>query len=258
MSFPNYKNKYDKLSFSNAKDLLDYTKKRDPKFADFRPPKGFIIAFDDRIINIARKHHKLKKVKFYYGDTYIINNTVGIISKFGIGAPVTISLLEKFIAHGTKKFIAIGASATLQKKIKIGDIVVCNRAIRDEGTSYHYIKPSKYAYANEKILSKITSYFDKNKQHYILGTSWSTDGLYRETVDEVKHYTKEGVATLEMEASALFGASKYLDVQTASIFIISDTLAETKWKPQYHAEKFEKNLENTYLMSYNVLSQNYN
>ena len=91
--------------------------------------------------------------------------------------------------------------------------MVCEKAIRDEGTSHHYLKPSKYAYASKDMTQKIKNSLDKFKQKYFVGTSWTIDAPYRETVAEATQYQKEGVATVEMEASALFAVSQYRNVE---------------------------------------------
>ena len=90
--------------------------------------------------------------------------------------------MEELIAFGVKKFISIGTAGTLQKDITIGSLMVCEKAIRDEGTSHHYLKPSKYAYASKEMTSKIKKSLDKFKQKYFVGTSWTIDAPYREAI----------------------------------------------------------------------------
>ena len=107
--------------------------------------------------------------------------------------------LEELIAFGVKRFISIGTAGTLQKDIKVGDLIVCEKAIRDEGTSYHYLKPSKYAYASKEMTKRIKNALDALEQKYFVGTSWTIDAPYRETVVEARQYQKEGVATVEMK-----------------------------------------------------------
>ena len=80
----------------------------------------------------------------------------------------------------------------MQKNLKIGDLIVCEKAIRDEGTSHHYLKASKYAYASKKMTERIRKSLDNLGQKYFLGTSWTVDAPYRETVAEAKQYQKEG------------------------------------------------------------------
>lgn len=243
MSFPNFKNKHANEAMFTPGEFLAYQRKfgRYPKY---KPPQGVIFCYSRRFLENILASHKTTKVKGFFGEFYLLKETknqIGVIAKFGIGAPVVASLLEELIAFGVKKFISVGEAGTLQKNIKIKDFVVCDRSIRDEGTSHHYLKPSKYAYASEKITAKIEKTFKKLDKRYLKGTSWTIDAPYRETVAEAKKYQKEGVLTVEMEAAALFAVAQFRKVELGAIFTISDSLAELKWKPKFHLS--EKNWE---------------
>ncbi|GAG93901.1 unnamed protein product [marine sediment metagenome] len=69
---------------------------------------------------------------------------------------------------------------------------------------------------------------------YSLGTSWTTDAPYRETIKEIDHYKGEGVLTVDMEASAVFTVSNALNVDASAIFTISDYVGERAWQPYFH------------------------
>ena len=152
MAFPNFKNKHANDSMFNPRDYLDYQKKRE-KYDKFSPPEGIILCYSKKLMEYVLENHKVIKVQRFYGEMYLLNETknkIAIIGKFGIGAPVVATLLEELIAFGVKRFISIGTAGTLQKHLDIGELIVCEKAIRDEGTSYHYLKASKYAYASKK------------------------------------------------------------------------------------------------------------
>lgn len=205
------------------------------------------------------ENHKTTKVEGFNAEMYLLDKTKGkvaIIGKFGIGSPIAVSLLEELIAFGVKKFISIGTAGTLQKDIAIGDLMVCEKAIRDEGTSHHYLKHSKYAYASKKMTNKIKKSLDKFKQKYFVGTTWTIDAPYRETIAEVTQYQKEVVATVEMEASALFAVAQYRNVELGAMFTISDSLAELKWNPKFHFKKTKTGLEILYKVSVDALLNN--
>ncbi|RMG83400.1 MAG: purine phosphorylase [Bacteroidetes bacterium] len=255
MGFPNLKNKHAKDSMFTPSEFMAYQKKLG-KYPKFKPPIGVIFCYDRNLMEFILENHKTTKVEGFYGEMYLLDETngkVAVIGKFGIGAPVVVTLLEELIAFGIKKFISIGTAGTLQKDIKIGSLVVCEKAIRDEGTSHHYLKSSKYAYASKEMTNKIKKSLDKLKQKYIVGTSWTIDAPYRETVAEARQYQKEGVATVEMEASALFAVAQYRNVELGALFTISDSLAELEWKPKFHLKKTKKGLEILYKVAVDVL-----
>jgi len=234
MAFPNFKNKHLNDSVFTPEEFWAYQKKRG-KYPKFKMPLGVIFCYSNRLLKYILKNHKNKKAEGFQRGFYLLSeNKIGVMGEFGIGAPISCALLEELIALGVKKFVSIGEAGALQKKIKIGSIVVCDKAIRDEGTSHHYIKPSKYAYASKNLTGKIKEILNKNNRKYIVGTSWTIDAPYRETVAEAKKYQKEGVATVEMEASALFSVAQFRKADIGAIFTVSDSLAELKWKPKFH------------------------
>ena len=241
----------------SPKDYLDYQIKRE-KYDKFNPPEGVILCYSKKLMEYVTKNHKVTKVRRFYGEMYLLNETknkIAIVGKFGIGAPVVATLLEELIAFGVKRFISIGTAGTLQKDIKVGDLIVCEKAIRDEGTSYHYLKSSKYAYASKEITKRIKNAFDRLGQKYFVGTSWTVDAPYRETVAEARQYQKEGVATVEMEASALFAVAQYRNAKMGAIFTVSDSLAELQWSPKFHFKKTKGGLETLYKVALEVLSK---
>ena len=255
MGFPNLKDKHAKDSMFTPSEFMAYQKKCG-KYPKFKTPEGIIFCYQRSLMEFILENHKTTKVEGFYGEMYLLDETndkVAIIGKFGIGSPVVATLLEELIAFGVKKFVSIGTAGTLQKNITIGSLMVCEKAIRDEGTSHHYLKPSKYAYASKEMTNKIKNSLDKFKQKYFIGTSWTIDAPYRETVAEATQYQKEGVATVEMETSALFSVAQYRNVDLGAIFTISDSLAELEWKPKFHLKKTKKGLEILYKVAVDVL-----
>jgi len=256
MPFPNFKNKHLHDSMISPDDFIIY-KKLLGQVPKGRPPEGVILCYDKKLMNSIIAKHKTKKLDFFLGEFYLIaetKNKVGIIGNFGIGAPVSVIALEELIAFGVKKFITIGSAGTLSRHLKEGDIVLCDSAIRDEGTSSHYLKHSKYSSPSKSITEKIKKLLDESGQKYFIGTSWTIDSPYRETVAEAKHYQKEGVLTVEMEASALFAVAAYRKVDMGALFTISDSLAELEWKPKFHTSKFRRSLEKIYEIAKTVLN----
>lgn len=223
----------------SPKDFVAYEK----KYGDikkFKTPKAIIFCYSKSLMDYIVQTETYKKVRFEHSNLYLLTRTksrVAIVGGFGIGAPIVVTLLEELIALGVKKFITIGTAGTLQKNIGIGNLVICNKAIRDEGTSYHYARPAKYAYASKNITQKLRNALDKLNRNYFIGTSWTIDAPYRETVAEAKQYQKEGVMAVDMEASAIFSVAKYRKVEAGSLFSISDSLAWLEWDPKFHTKR---------------------
>jgi uridine phosphorylase len=158
----------------------------------------------------------------------------------GFGASTAVMTLEELAAFGIKKFVNLGTAGGLQQNMNFGDIVICDRAIRDEGTSHHYVPVEKYAFSSPELTENLCTAFERKGIQYSRGTSWTTDAPYRETIEELRQYRSDGVATVEMEASALFAVGAYRGASVSSIFTISDILSEEDWNQGYHStEKLE-------------------
>lgn len=167
---------------------------------------------------------------------------VAIAGEFGIGAPAAVSFVENMIASGVKKFVSVGTAGALQPDLKVGHMLVCNRAIRDEGTSFHYLPGEKYSTADPELTAMLKASLKKSKSPFQAGTTWTTDAPYRETKAEILQYQREGVLSVDMETAALFAVAKYRKVKMAALFAISDSLADLSWTPGFHFKDLRTSL----------------
>jgi uridine phosphorylase len=255
MAFPNFRNKHKYEALVTPRAYLAYARSRGavPKG---RPPEGLIIAYHWNLMKYVVEHHRTRRVQGFFGEMFLLretDNRVAIIGNFGIGAPGAVIHLEEFIEWGVPKFISVGTAGGLQKGMKIGDLVLCERAIRDEGCSHHYLRPSKYAYPSPALTDLVRQALLASRLKFMSGTSWTIDTPYRETLSEARHYRREGVLTVEMEAAALFAAGKYRKAQVASLFSVSDSLAELTWKPKFHLRRNQAGLEKIYRVAVEAL-----
>lgn len=150
----------------------------------------------------------------------------------GIGAPAMASALEIIIALGVKEILLIGLAGSLQPEVLAGDIVLCNGAVADEGISAHYV-PREISLPSQTMTQKLANTLDKQGLNFHVGPTWTTDALFRETVEEVAHYQKKNILTVEMEASACFAICEKKKVKAAAAFAISDELFRFKWEPHF-------------------------
>jgi uridine phosphorylase len=124
---------------------------------------------------------------------------------------------------------------------------VCERAIRDEGVSRHYVAPAEYAAADETLTQNLFQALTAAGQAVAYGSSWTTDAPYRELRSIVERRRRAGVKTVEMEAAALFAAGQHLGLRVAAAFAIADRLASTesgpKWSLEFDSRKTDRGLE---------------
>jgi len=152
-----------------------------------------------------------------------------------VGAPMAAGQIEELSALGCKKFIACGMCGVLQKELAVGHLIIPIAAIRDEGTSYHYVKPSREINANENIAKIIENTLLEKKLPYIKAKTWTTDAFYRETIEKVNLRKSEGCVTVEMETSAYIAVSQYNNVEFGQILCSGDSLAGEEWdKREYN------------------------
>jgi uridine phosphorylase len=142
-----------------------------------------------------------------------------------VGAPLGAAMLEALIAMGARKFIACGGAGVLDGSIAVGHIVVPTSAVRDEGTSYHYLPPAREVAPTPRALAAIKAVLKQHGHPYLTGKTWTTDAIYRETRAKIERRRHEGCLTVDMEASAFFAVAKFRRVEFGQIFYAGDDLS---------------------------------
>ncbi|MCE5334192.1 MAG: nucleoside phosphorylase [Desulfobacteraceae bacterium] len=146
-----------------------------------------------------------------------------------LGAPQTILVLERMIALGVRKFVAVGWCGSLQPSVRIADIVIPSAAISEEGTSRHYSSLLLPPAPSPELAERLKSALAANGLKIHEGVVWTTDAPFRETCSKVARYRSEGVLSVEMETSALFTVASHRKVQLAVALVTSDDLSSLKW-----------------------------
>lgn len=223
MTYPNFVNKHSEEALFHPSDFIKYRKWK----GNF--PKKYILTYQIKAKNYFVRKYKPKKIKLYSLLDIYVYKEVGFVRMTGIGSPNAVTILEELIALGGKEFLNIGTAGGLHNE----GVFLCDKAIRDEGTSHHYLPHGDLAYPDKEFTDKLSKSLQKNGLAFETGTTWTIDAPYRETKAEVARYVKEGVKTVEMEASALFSVAKYRKVKIASAFVVSDLLGK-KWLPKFH------------------------
>ncbi|MFW9928165.1 MAG: nucleoside phosphorylase [Candidatus Thorarchaeota archaeon] len=226
------KNSYPILEFDNDKDAIIRPK----------PIKGnfyskAILCFFQEVISDLLNQGKLKLIKElssemgkhpvyelqYEKDTFIVFHP-------GIGAPLCGGFFDELVvSFGIKHAIMCGGAGVLDKSLGVGNPIIPLAAIRDEGTSYHYIPPSREVLPSIKAVNSIRLVFKKHKINYFEGKTWTTDGYYRETKQKIQSRKSEGCITVEMEAAAFFAVGKFHNIDTGQILYAGDDVSGENW-----------------------------
>jgi uridine phosphorylase len=140
-----------------------------------------------------------------------------------VGAPATVGALEGAIALGAQQILFFGICGSLQTDLKIGDMVLVEEAIREEGTSFHYLAADVPARASPRLLDFARPLVPA------VGTIWTTDAPYRETRTKAGRLAAQGVLGVEMEVSAVYALAQYRGVEALALLVVSDQLVGEKW-----------------------------
>ena len=158
------------------------------------------------------------------------------IVSMAVGAPLAAGIFEEMIARGGRRFMVCGTAGVLDSSIGSGDIVVPVYALRDEGTSYHYLPPDREARPSPEALEAIMRVLERHGCHYVTGRTWTTDAFYRETPNKTARRREQGCITVEMEAAALFAVAEFRGVQIGQLLYGADDLSGIEWDPRGHGQ----------------------
>ena len=217
-------------------ELVDYVKNK-------KINRCYIIFYDS-----PEQNEFLNKLKvifnFHSGSTitkvFEYNNNLIAISP--LGGPAAANLMEEISVFGINEFIAVGSAGCLEPSIK-EKFVLIDKAIRDEGTSYHYIKPSTYIETDNSLNREIEQYLQKNNFDYIKATTWTNDAYYRETKQKIEMAKKLGAVAVEMECASWCAVAKFRKFKFAQLLYFSDLVNQDAWSriagqtTGYHYEK---------------------
>lgn len=199
---------------------------------DRRLPEKAIIVFSRKLFEILKIKLELTDFSHPYNGYFEegINEKSGVlVVKIYPGAPLAAVTVEELSSLGTSSFLMLGTAGSINGRAHFNDIVSCSRALRDEGTSYHYLKPSTFTRPYGNLRSELESRVKSSGIKMLKGPTWTTDAPYMETPEEVAEFVKHGIFTVEMEAAAVFAVSNVRKVSSAAVFAISDELHGGQW-----------------------------
>ena len=184
------------------------------------------LVVDKNLPVIGHLHSEILDIPIY--EYNISKEKICITMPFST-APGAAGTIEELHAMGCNKFIICGGAGSVKKDSKVGEIIVPVAAVRDEGTSYHYIEPSREVECHKATADFIISGLERLGIPYTIGKTWTTDAMYRETPEMIELRRKEGCITVEMETAAFFAVSKYYDIPLAQLLYAGDDVSGEKW-----------------------------
>jgi uridine phosphorylase len=127
----------------------------------------------------------------------------GIVGN-AVGAAFAVLVAEEMFTSGCELLISMTSAGQIVAKGSPPYFVLIEKALRDEGTSYHYLPPASFSTINPTLLECLKGVFEKSQTPVFLGATWTTDAPFRETETAIDYCRSQGILGVEMEASALY------------------------------------------------------
>ena len=196
-------------------------------------PEAVVICFFREVLDelLAAGGERIDRTGMLHGfevSMLVRSGDIGVLFP-GVGAPLAVAALEETIARGGRRFVAVGGAGALLPDLVLGHAVVVDAAVRDEGTSFHYMPAGREVEADPLTTAVVEEVLRERDVPFITAKTWSTDGLYRETPARVARRRDEGCAVVEMEASAFIAVARHRNVKMAHLLYAGDSLAGDEW-----------------------------
>lgn len=155
-----------------------------------------------------------------------------------VGAPACVAPIEELsTVLDTDKIIHFGGAGCLNKEIARGKVMIPTEAYRDEGTSYHYAPATDYI--RIKNCGIVKAFMEENKIPYVMGRTWTTDAIYRETVNNFEKHKADGCISVEMEGAAVQAVCDFRGLEAYMFFTSGDLLDAPEWTMRREAGQIE-------------------
>lgn len=197
-------------------------------------PRKCVFAFVGDYIDQYAQAHQARQVSAFISATkhypiYIVSHS-GLditLCQAPVGAAAAAQLLDWLIGYGVREIISAGSCGGLIP-FPEGTLLVPCRALRDEGTSYHYAPASRFMEIDPRARQAIAETLRSHGLKYQEVITWSTDGFFRETREKVAYRKQEGCAVVEMECAALAACAAFRGAVWGMILYTADSLADAE------------------------------
>jgi uridine phosphorylase len=162
----------------------------------------------------------------------LAGQTVGVIG-CAVGAPFAVLIAEELFASGCRFLLSLTSAGQITPFGPTPYFVIIDRALRDEGTSYHYAPPSDYADADASLVARAAAALEKSNQPFFVGPTWTTDAPFRETTAAIEAARSQGILAVEMEAAALYAFARATGTAVLCLAHVTNSMGQA-------GEDFEK------------------
>jgi uridine phosphorylase len=159
-------------------------------------------------------------------DTFLLDDQeIGVVGR-AVGAPFAVLVAEELFASGCRLLISLTSAGQITPAAPPPYFVVIDRALRDEGTSYHYAPPAEFAEADAQLVAVAMAALDGQEPNAIAGPSWTTDAPFRETAAAIAAARARGILAVEMEAAALYAFAQATGTRVLCLAHVTNTMGQ--------------------------------
>jgi uridine phosphorylase len=133
---------------------------------------------------------------------------------------------EELFASGCKLLLSLTSAGQITTCGPTPYFIVIDRALRDEGTSYHYAAPADYAQADPRLIAIAANVLDSGRTRFVTGSTWTTDAPFRETEAAIEAARARGILAVEMEASALYAFAQATASPVLCLAHVTNTMGQ--------------------------------
>jgi uridine phosphorylase len=157
----------------------------------------------------------------------LAGETVGIVA-CAVGAPFAVLVAEELFACGCRFLLSLTSAGQIAAAGPPPYFVVIDRAMRDEGTSYHYAAPTAFSEADRGLIATVRRALDRQGLRAVVGASWTTDAPFRETAAAIDQARARGVVAVEMEAAALYAFAQARPASVLCLAHVTNTMGQNE------------------------------
>lgn len=218
----------DRPSVFQPRALLREARRQKGLFEVAIPSVCFLDPDGDIVGTLARSGHATQFPGWpcYHTDLYtfeLAGQTAGIVGRV-VGASFAVLIAEELFASGCDLLISLTSAGQIVPAGEPPYFVIIDRALRDEGTSYHYAAPSEYAHADPRLVALAAEGVKRTDLSVVIGSSWTTDAPFRETEQAIEAARGKGVLAVEMEAAALYSFARFAGVAVLCLAHVTNTM----------------------------------
>ena len=219
---------HDQPSVFRPENLLREAR-RQKGLGDGRVPRVCVLDPDGDIADHVQSRHAARRsaawacyhTRLWEWDA--AGASYGIVGS-AVGASFAVLVAEQLFASGCEVLISIASAGQITPVGQPPYHILVDRALRDEGTSYHYLPPSNYADADPALLALADEAFRDVGCRVHVGATWTTDAPFRETAEAIAARKAAGILAVEMEAAALYAFAQARGVPVICLAHVTNQL----------------------------------